>query len=222
MQRFRWHRILADAAFVAATLTPMSGAMTIWKLDSIQNVGGHATELIGTPAVQETPIGQAIVFDGVDDGLLVPVNPIAGWPQFTIEILFRPEAPGSFEQRFLHLGEPNGSRALIELRLRPDGQWYLDTFLRVGETQLPLIDDTKLHPSGQWFWVALAYDGKVMSHYVDGVFEKSGELAIAPLPAGQASLGMRMTHVSWFHGAIREVRFHDEALAVEKLQRMTR
>jgi hypothetical protein len=209
----------ASIVFAAATLVQVHGAMTIWKIESIHNVGGHATELIGAPAVEAAAAGNAVVFDGVDDGLLVPVNPIAGWPQFTIEILFRPDAPGGFEQRFLHLGEPNGNRALIELRLRPDGQWYLDTFLLSGTSSLPLIDDTKLHPSGRWYWVALRYDGKVMSHFVNGVFEKSGDLAIAPLPAGQTSLGVRMTRVSWFHGAIREVRFHDTPLEPAALQR---
>jgi hypothetical protein len=220
MQHTGWHRCLVAATFVATLSTPIRGAMILWTIDSTQNVAGHATELIGTPTVQKTPLGDAVVFDGVDDGLLVPANPIAGWQQFTIEILFRPDAPGEFEQRFLHLGEPNGDRALIELRLRPDGQWYLDTYLRSGETQLPLIDDTKLHRSGQWFWVALRYDGKVMSHYVNGEHEKSGDLTIAPLPMAQASLGVRMTRVSWFHGAIREVRFHDTAVAPETLQRM--
>ena len=37
---------------------------------------------------------------------------------------------------------------------------------------------------------------------------------------GQTSLGVRQNRVYWFKGAIREVRFHDEAVAVEKLQRV--
>lgn len=221
MQHSGGWQALAFVLLAGATAIPTHGAMTIWHLDSPHRVGGHATTTIGAPVIEDSPAGPALRFDGVRDGVFVPENPLAGLAQFTVEILFRPDAPGEFEQRFLHAGEPNGSRALIELRLRPDGQWFLDTFLRSGESQLALIDDTQLHPSGRWFWVALRYDGAVMAHFVDGVLEKSGALRLDPLPAGQTSLGVRMTNVSWFHGAIREVRFHDTALAPEALQRKT-
>ncbi len=126
---------------------------------------------------------------------------------------------GEFEQRFLHLGLPNGDRALIELRLTLGKNWYLDTFLESGDQKLALIDPAQQHPAGAWYWVALRYDGKLMSHYVNGVLEKAGDLAISPLPPGETSLGVRQTLVSWFHGAIREVRFQDAPLPPEAMQR---
>lgn len=194
--------------------------MITWLIEDPAHVGDRVTRVVGTPAPESGPRGPAVHFDGVDDGLFVPDNPVAGWPVFTVEILFRPDSPGPFEQRFLHLGLPTGARALIELRLTPENRWYLDTYLESGSNKLALIDPAQLHAADAWYWVALRYDGRVMSHYVNGVLEKSGALDIPPLPAGETSLGVRQNRVSWFHGAIREVRFHDTAMPPEALQRV--
>lgn len=193
--------------------------MTLWRLDDTGRIGSLTTTILGAPVVTPSPQGKAIAFDGVDDALFVPENPLAGRPEFTVEILFKPASGGGFEQRFLHLGAPDGDRALIELRSTPEGRWYLDTFLQSGTVKLALIDPAKTHRHDAWYWVALRYDGEHMSHYVNGVLELEKALTIAPLPAGQASLGVRQTRVSWFKGEIREVRFHDTALAPDALQR---
>lgn len=193
---------------------------TIWRTEDPARIGNHTTRTVGKPAVEDGPSGRAIVFDGRGDGIFVPTNPIAGWPKFTIEALFRPDAPGEFEQRFLHVGEPDGARALLELRLTPEHTWYLDTFLESGGAKQALIDPAKQHAAGRWYWAALTYDGARMAHFVNGVPEKSAALAIPPLPEGAASLGVRQTLISWFHGAIREVRFHDQALPADALQRI--
>jgi len=64
--------------------------------------------------------------------------------------------------------------------------------------------------------VALVFDGLMMRHYVDGQEEMSGPLSAAPLGPGKTSLGVRMNHVSWFKGAIREVRFTQRALTAKE------
>jgi len=218
----QFHRRLVGVGLATSVATACVGhaATTTWRIDTLDPIDGHRSRIIGNPIVTEDRDHRVVQFDGVGDGILVPANPLAGWPVFTVEILFRPETSGSFEQRFLHLGLPTGARGLIELRLTPEHQWYLDTYLESGVGKLALIDPAKLHPAGTWYWVALRYDGRVMSHFVNGVMERSGELEIPPLPAGETSLGVRQTLVSWFHGAIGEVRFHDTALAPEDLQRI--
>lgn len=193
----------------------------VWRIADPEWIGGLSAEILGAPRSRATEQGHALDFDGIGDGIIVPVNPVAGWPRFTIEVLVRPDAGGGFEQRYLHVGEPSGARALIELRLREDGRWYLDTFLRSGTRQLALLDETKLHPSGEWHWVALRYDGRSMAHFVNGKLELERDIAVPPLPTGRTSLGVRMTRVSWFKGAIAEVRFHDEALAPTALKHVT-
>ena len=191
----------------------------VWTLDSAAWAGGLQATVLGTPRFVDNGVGPAACFNGKDDGLVFPVNPIAGWSQFTIEVLFRPDADGAEAQRFLHIEDERQSRALIEIRLTPEGRWSLDTFLLSGENGLPLLDRAKLHPAGRWYWVALVYDGKKEAHFVDGTKEMEGEVAYAPMTKGQTSLGVRLNRVFWFKGGIREVRFSPTALGPAELQR---
>jgi hypothetical protein len=191
----------------------------VWTLDSAASIAGLQPTMLGAPRFADTGVGPAACFNGKDDGLIFPVNPIAGWAQFTIEVLFRPDADGQEAQRFMHLQDERESRALLEIRLTPDGQWSLDTFLRSAEPGLPLLDRAKLHPAGRWYWVALVYDGKKEAHFVDGTKEMEGDVAFAPMTRGQTSLGVRLNRVFWFKGGIREVRFSPQALGPTQLQR---
>jgi len=190
----------------------------IWPLDSVTSVGGWAPTVLGAPRV--TAGEPAVHFNGVNDGLVLPVDPLAGLREFTIEILFKPEAGGPPEQRFLHIEDERGSRALIEIRLLEGDRWCLDTFLFSGTSRLPLIDRTKLHPAGRWTWAALVYDGRKMAHFINGVREVEGEMTFDPMTAGRTSLGVRLNQTFWFMGAIREVRFHVSALPTDRLQRL--
>ena len=200
-----------------ALALPISPA--VWPVDSTSSIGGHAPRVLGAPRVIEGPHGTAVSFDGIDDGLIVPANPLAGLDAFTIEVLFLPEAGGPSEQRFLHVEDQEGARALIETRLTPDGKWALDTFLMNGTNRLPLLDRTLLHPTGVWTWAALRYDGRLMSSYVNGKKELEGPIAFPPMrKVGRTSLGVRLNEVYWFKGAIREVWFHRSAVAAESLQ----
>jgi hypothetical protein len=189
---------------------------SVWTLASTSRIGGCVPTILGQPWVDED--SRAVRFNGVSDGILVPVNPIAGWTQFTIEVLLEPAAGGAPEQRFLHIEDERGARTLLELRSLEDGRWCLDTFLLSGTSRLTLIDRARLHPAGRWYWVALRYDGRRMASFVNGAAELEGEITVAPLAAGRTSLGVRQNRISWFKGAIREVRFHPVALAPDRLQ----
>src|SRR5688572_30401344 len=198
------------AALVACAAFPDHDKPPVWALRDAASVGGHATEVVGNPRVAGTEV--AIVFDGKGDGLFVPANPLAGWSAFTIEVRFKPDGSGSEEQRFLHLEDDLKHRVLMEIRVR-DRQWSLDTLLfQDAEHRLTLLDRTRLHPTDRWFWVALVYDGAKMSHYVNGELELAGAVAFTPMTTGRSSIGVRQNRVSWFKGAIAEVRFTPAAL----------
>ena len=201
-----------SAAHAAA---PAPTAPTVWTFRDLHAVGGAAPEILGAPQV--LPDG-AIHFNGVDQGLIVPANPIAGWGQFTVAVLFRPEDDAPEAQRFLHIEDPSGRRLTVEDRVVKGQGWYMDTYLLDGKGKT-LIDPAKLHPLGQWAWGELTYDGKTMRSYVDGVPEVSGEVAFAPMAAGRASVGVRLNRVYWFQGEIREVRFYPTAVAPADLPR---
>jgi hypothetical protein len=189
-------------------------------MDETTRIGGHATTVLGQPHITTDAAGKEVHFDGVADGLMVPINPLQGLGEFTIEVLFKPESGGPAEQRFLHVQDELGNRALMEIRLAKNG-WSLDTFLYAlnPESRCTLLDRTKLHPADRWTWVALVYANGHMTHYIDGVKELEGEVAFPPMRAGQISLGVRQNKVYWFKGSMREVRFHPSALAAEELQR---
>ena len=184
----------------------------VWKIDNLKKIGGHATTVVGDPRVINTPGGRAVLFDGVDDGLVVDANPVAGARAFTVEAVFRPDAGGSKEQRWFHIqGATRDDRVLLETRLAGD-EWFLDTFIKSGEQGRTLYAENFKHPLGRWYHVALVYDGSVMRHYVDGREELSGPLSVGPLEAGRTSIGVRMNRVHWFKGAVRRARFTPRAL----------
>ncbi len=195
----------------------------VWQVDNIERIGGHAVKVLGMPKVVDTPRGRAVEFDGVDDGLVIGANPLAGLDRFTAEVVFEPAADGSEEQRFVHFEEAaTGNRALIELRLLsgPAGPaWCLDTFLRSGEASLTLIDRARLHAAARWHAAALSFDGRTMSHYVDGVRDASGDVAFKPLGPGETSIGVRLNRRSWFKGRIRIIRITPDVVPTNKLLR---
>lgn len=212
----------AVLAMVVVTTRPGGTAAdaadaVLWHLDSLATIGGHPVTVLGAPRVVQTDGGEAVVFNGSTDGLILDVNPLAGLERFTIEVLFAPAPDGLEEQRFLHFEEAGSSnRALMETRRLPDGSWCLDTYLRDGDVGLTLLDRRAAHPSGRWHAVALAYDGKTMAHFVDGVREAAGDVRFRPLGAGRTSIGVRQNRVSWFKGTIRLVRITPEALSPDR------
>jgi hypothetical protein len=190
-----------------------------WRLERLDSIGGHVPEVVGAPRPMDERGRKALCFDGKADGVFLPVNPVAGWPWFTIEVLFKPDGDGSEEQRFLHIQDEQERRILIETRVTKEHTWALDTFLRATDSdKLTLLDRSKVQSTDGWYWVALVYDGKAMSHYVNGVEQLQGELTFPPMSRGRISLGVRQNKIHWFKGCIAEARFTASALAPQDLQ----
>jgi hypothetical protein len=218
-------RVFAAALLLAAARLQSAhapSAPVVWRLETTSQIGGHPTTSLGAPVSVNEDGQKALRFNGESDGLIVAQNPLKGLAAFTIEVRFKPDGGGPAAQRFVHLEDTAENRALIETRVTPERQWYLDTFLfsKPAENGVTLADKTKLHPCDQWFWAALVYDGKMMSHFVDAQKELEGSLAFGPMVDGRTSLGVRLNQVFWFKGAIAEVRFHPRAVPVRELQRM--
>ena len=71
-------------------------------------------------------------------------------------------------------------------------------YIKSGENSRALYAETFQTSGGEWYHVALVYDGTTMRHYVDGAEEPSGPLDIKPLVDGQTSIGIRLNRVYWF------------------------
>ncbi|WP_299987441.1 LamG-like jellyroll fold domain-containing protein [uncultured Pontibacter sp.] len=185
----------------------------VWQVNSLTSIAGHQPTVWGSPEVINAgEHGLAIAFDGIDDGLLINSNPIAGAEEFEIEVEFKPFAgyPENVEQRFLHIQDPANPdrRILIELRLNNRQQWYADFFMRTENAALTLIDSTKTHPVNEWATIKLHYSKGQMKGFVNGFEEVSGEITYLPIsPSASTSIGTRMDKRSWFKGAIKTVRF---------------
>jgi hypothetical protein len=205
--------VLALSLGLSACIDSRAPAPQVWRLDGLGSIGGHRPEVLGAPRPVREGRRHALCFDGVDDGLILPVNPIRGMDQFSIEVLFRPEGDGPEEQRFLHIQDEQEHRVLIETRVTKERTWALDTFLRASDRdRLTLLDRSRVQPADQWYWVSLVYDGKTMLHYVNGKKQLDGEVAFPPMGQGRLSLGVRLNKIHWFKGCIAEVRFHAKAL----------
>ncbi|MCP2043375.1 LamG domain-containing protein [Pontibacter sp. HSC-36F09] len=195
---------------------PREALMHVWQLHTLEEVGGHVPEVWGAPRVVAADKGRkSVAFDGEQDGLLVPANPIAGARAFEIEVVFKPASgyPANVEQRFLHIQEPDNPdrRLLIELRLNNKQQWYADFFMRTEKASLTLLDSTKTHPVNEWATIKLRYKDGVLTGFVNGKEEVSGAIEYLPIAdSAYTSIGTRMDKRSLFKGAIREVWFRTE------------
>jgi len=208
----------AFAGFAQETRTPKKSVT--WKIDNLEKIGGNKVEILGRPQIVKTERGKAVLFDGVDDGVFIRVNPLAGAREFTIEAVFRPDAGGAGEQRWLHLEDTENteSRALLETRL-VEGEWFLDTFLKSGENRSALYAENFKHPLGKWHTVALVFDGAEMRHYVNGKLELSGKITIKPFGKGVVSIGVRQNKIYWFKGAVLKTRFTNRALSPDEFMK---
>jgi hypothetical protein len=216
----RIERLIAaeGEAAVLFEIDPPPARPTVWPLDNLERIGGHAVTRLGAPRLVTSPLGGAVEFDGAADGLLLDVNPIEGLTRFTVEVLLAPSPEGPEEQRFIHISETGSDRrVMLETRMLPDRSWCLDTYLRKDAPGLALIDRAKKHSAGRWHVAAVSYDGRTMASYVDGVRELSGDVPFQPLGAGRISIGVRQNRVSWFKGRIRLIRISPEALSPERL-----
>jgi len=206
---------LMVAAFEVFAEQPRRDDGVVWKIDNLKRIGGHDVRVLGNPRVVALDKGKtaAVEFDGVDDALFLDVHPLAGAKQFTVEVIFRPDADGPAEQRFFHMQEDGSeNRVMFETRLTDDGKWFLDTFIKSGETEQALFAKEFKHPVGRWYHAALVFDGKQMRHYVNGKRELAAEINYQPQSNGKTSMGVRINKVYWFKGAIRTARFTHRVL----------
>lgn len=213
---------IAALSFLTCAKAMAQDSPVTWKINSLSQVGKYTPEVLGKPQLSNSGHA-ALTFNGVNDGLIVPANPIEGWSKFTIEFLFKPDGSGPVQPRFVHFQDKEEDRGTLEIRLTPKKRWYLDAFLKNGKVNdrgLALNDTTLQHDADKWYWVAMVYDGKILSSYVNGVKELEGPVNFPVMSSGQISIGVRLNKANWFKGDISEARFHPEALAASALQRV--
>jgi hypothetical protein len=224
------HWKAAGAALVLGAVCALPAmSQEVWRFDRTDSLGGHATKVLGHPAVIDTPMGKAVQFNGVDDALFVGVHPLAGAATWTWEMIFKPDADGKPEQRVFHLQAVDAAtgvdvpneRMLFEIRVR-DGKWCLDSFATAAGQSRALLDCTpaKEHPFGQWYRVTAVYDGKMLHNYVGDELQGEGPLVIPAERPGRSSAGTRIDLRDYYKGGMYEARFTQRALEVKDFLKM--
>ena len=199
--------VWAAAAWLTGILclSACSGGAVEWSVRKHPMV----LKCFGDPQPVTTDRGEAVRFDGEDDGLFVEGVPVAGLKEFTLEMVFRQEPSEHFEQRFLHMGEFAGNRIMFESRVNPDSTWYFDAYVHQGDPEhnVVLIDPARTHPCGQWYTLTLVASEKGMTTYVNGEEQCHSDVPyIGTVGEGLTSIGVRQNLVCWFNGDILSLR----------------
>jgi hypothetical protein len=197
--------------FIPERTLSQSIHQTEWILSDLISAKTEGIRIAGNPQVIDCKYGKALLFNGSTDGIFMDQMPLDDLKQFTIEVIFRPESGGNFEQRFFHSGEVNGDRVLLEMRSTKT-DWYFDAFITSGDQKKTLIEPTLVHPLDQWYHVAFVIRSGKQETYINGTKELESQIEIAPLHGGKTSIGVRQNEQSWFKGAIFKIRISPEAL----------
>ncbi len=200
-----------------------------WTFDNLISIGGEAIHVEGRPQLIDSPLGKAVLFDGVADALFIDRHPLAGATTFAFEAFFRPDG-GAFEQRWFYLDEsdpppPPGEKPLdphftFEIRATPE-TWYLDAFTDGPGYKQTLVFPDKTFPLGQWHHVAQTYDGKTYRSFVNGVLQGGADIAYAPQGPGRSCVGTRINRVNYFKGAVARARFTPWHLTPEQFLKVS-
>jgi len=194
---------------------PPAAYYELWDISNLDAIGGHPVTILGDPQVVSTEIGDAVRFDGHGDRLLVDFNPIMDAREFTVELVFKPDAcyPKNTDPRFLHIQDPDDpdqKRVMIELRIDENNQCYMDGFMKTDAGSLPLLDETLVHPTEQWQHVAITYKDSTLTTFFNGVQELSGTVPYKQAivnTIGKTSIGARMNEVKFYAGLIKTLKF---------------
>jgi hypothetical protein len=204
---------------------PDSSYFEVWELKSLKKIGGHPVQVFGNPKIVKTGIGKAIRFDGIRDRLLVDNNPIGDAKEFTIEVIFKPDAAYNISQqpRFIHFqdlsdtlsGWNSANRIMMELRLTPKNEWYLDGFMLTDAGERTLQNKNLTHPTLHWSHAALTYKDNIFKTYINGIEETSGSVTFTNKilnKAGKVSIGGRMNKLNYYCGLIKKLKITHKAL----------
>lgn len=186
-------------------LEKATNTKTEWLLSNLLREKSSSIEISGKPQIVSSPYGEAVSFNGIDDALFLNELPLKSLQEFTVEMIFKPEINGVFEQRILHIGESTKDRMLLEIRA-VGNNWYFDGYAASGTNKKALIDEKLIHPLEQWHHVAFVVTPKSLTTFVNGKQELFLDFPFLPIESGQTSIGVRMNKVCWFKGAIYKIR----------------
>ena len=203
----------------ANTSEDIPGATRRWTFDNIIDSG--AWRDTSQPTFATGQMGDALVFDGIDDAVdLGPID-VSG-TGLTIALWFRADNFDTSDARFLSKADG---------QLDQDHYWMLSALnrdqlrirLRAGGNTTTLISPDETLSTNTWTHVAATYDGSFMRLYKNGV-EVASTAKTGVLDTNgtvDAAIGNQPTTASGgarpFDGLIDDLRIYDRALSAAEL-----
>lgn len=152
--------------------------------------------------------GQALDLDGTDDGVDLPNLGLSGDAAYTVAgwIYFDDL---STSRAFLRWGDRTSQKQLL---IYGNG-----STLNLNHWNDNYDANVSLS-TGQWYHIALVYDGSIDTLYVDGSQDRTYDPAALSLADNQYSLGYSVEENDYYHdGRLDDVRFYDSALSASQV-----
>jgi gliding motility-associated-like protein len=164
-----------------------------------------------------TPPGNALAFDGVDDGVIMGPPPAAVSGSFTVEAWLRPA---------------DGTKDMHIFSTRSTGEMSFDMQIMNGNTihgdigsgsawLTTAANATFNYNAGQWIHIAYAVTPAGYSIYANGNLVGSGSFSGTPLLMNSThttTIGAYPGESTYFNGSIDEVRVYNAALSQANIQ----
>lgn len=147
-------------------------------------------------------LGTHLDFDGTNDEVVVPAETINNLASATIETWVYLNSIGTDQSIFTK--QSNFENTYVNFQVMADGSVYYKSKNNSGQ-----ISSNTLLSAGQWYHIALSFDGGDADLYINGVLDASaaGDFSIPDdITITGASLGSVYTNGNYLNGSIDEFR----------------
>ena len=204
-----------------------SGLVAWWpgEGDGMDVVGGSDGELVNGLGFADGLVGQAMVFDGVDDHVRIPFSESLASETFSMEAWIKPLGPvmdPQWNQDFV-FGQALGSPWLVVRPgtggVRPVVGLFVNPFL------YPEVESSVELPLDKFSHVACTWDGIGLRIYVNGVLAGETFPSETPVPSTcDFYIGGHLGSCAgydfdggYFHGSVDELSLYGRALTVAEI-----
>ena len=200
------------------SLTANAGLVGYWSFDEADEANdlsgnGHDGVIRGNPKVIAGKFGEALEFNGSTDYVEIPDAPaISELKALSMSAWINPTKLGAWvavAEKGIHLNWSYG------FFIEPDGTLSFEVSTGPGNNLVCCVGNFALE-IGKWYHIFGSYDGKSVKAYVDGKLEGEmpGNDAVHITEGLPFTIGSRNGQ-NHYGGAVDEVAFWDEAIAVE-------
>ena len=215
----------SQTALPSATASAVTGPVASYNFNSTSGTtltdasGYHnnGTLLNGPNWTTNGKYGSALLFDGVDDKVVVPdSNSLDLTNKLTLEVWVYPTSSMNGWDTILLKEQPPGSLVYA---------LYVDTannlpYGGIYANGEQILQGTSPLPLNTWSQLALSYDGATLRLYVNGQLVRS-KAQTGSLPVTSGVLGIGGNNIwsdQYFSGRIDEIRIYNRALTQQEIQ----